>query len=94
MEDEFFHKIPSVYDYLLEDAVSMFESDPAAKSVDEVVHTYPGFYAIAAYRIANSLSKLGISNIPRMITEHAHGKTGIDIHPNANNTGTDLRAAK
>ncbi len=83
LEDEFFHKIPSVYDYLLEDAVAMFESDPAAKSVEEVVHTYPGFYAISAYRIAHELHLLGLQSVPRIITEYAHGKTGIDIHPGA-----------
>ena len=83
LEDQFFHKIPSVYDYLLEDAAARFESDPAAKSIEEVVHTYPGFYAISAYRIAHELHVLGLPSVPRIITEYAHSKTGIDIHPGA-----------
>ena len=62
----------------------MFEGDPAAKTREEVIRSYPGFYAIAAFRVANALSNIGVNTIPRMITEHAHGKTGIDIHPNAN----------
>ena len=56
---------------------------PAAKSREEVIRTYPGFYAVAAYRIAHQLHLLGIQGIPRIITEHAHSKTGIDIHPGA-----------
>lgn len=79
----FFNGISDVYDKLQLDIDAMFAGDPAAKTREEVIRSYPGFYAIAAFRIAHSLSKLGISNIPRMITEHAHGKTGIDIHPNA-----------
>ena len=79
----FFNGISDVYDKLQLDIDAMFDGDPAAKTREEVIRSYPGFYAIAAFRIAHSLSKLGISNIPRMITEHAHGKTGIDIHPNA-----------
>lgn len=79
----FFNGISEVYDKLQLDIDAMFDGDPAAKTREEVIRSYPGFYAIAAFRIAHSLSKLGISNIPRMITEHAHGKTGIDIHPNA-----------
>jgi serine O-acetyltransferase len=61
----------------------MFEGDPAAKSRSEIIRTYPGFYAIAAYRIAHQLHVAGITGIPRIITEHAHSKTGIDIHPAA-----------
>ncbi|MCK5207310.1 MAG: serine acetyltransferase [Cyclobacteriaceae bacterium] len=80
----FFASLPEVYEKLQLDIDAMFAGDPAAKSKEEVIRSYPGFYAIAAYRIAHSLSKLGVSNIPRMITEHAHGKTGIDINPNAN----------
>ncbi len=81
--EKFFHQLSVVYDHLLEDAVAMFESDPAAKSIEEVVHTYPGFYAISAYRIAHALHRLSLQNVPRIITEYAHGKTGIDIHPGA-----------
>jgi serine O-acetyltransferase len=82
--EDFFKGLPTVYDKLQLDIDAMYAGDPAAKTREEIIRSYPGFYAIAAYRIANSLSKLGVSNIPRMITEHAHGKTGIDIHPNAN----------
>lgn len=83
LADKFFQQLTLVYDYLLEDAVAMFESDPAAKSTEEVIHTYPGFYAIAAYRIAHALNALSLQGVPRIITEYAHGKTGIDIHPGA-----------
>lgn len=58
-------------------------SDPASISKEEIILTYPGFYAIFAYRIAHYLDNLGISMIPRIITELAHSKTGIDIHPKA-----------
>ncbi len=80
----FFSGLPDVYDKLQLDIDAMFAGDPAAKNREEVIRSYPGFYAIAAFRIAHSLTKLGVSNIPRMITEHAHGKTGIDINPYAN----------
>ena len=81
--ERFFDEIPAVYDKLQLDITAMYEGDPAATSREEVIRCYPGFYAIAAYRIANLLSRLGVQNIPRMITEHAHSKTGIDINPNA-----------
>lgn len=81
--EAFFQKLPIVYDCLLEDVTAMYEGDPAAKSKDEVIRTYPGFYAIAAYRLAHELHVLGVQGMPRIITEHAHSKTGIDIHPAA-----------
>jgi serine O-acetyltransferase len=61
----------------------MYAGDPAAKSRTEILRSYPGFYAIAAYRIANQMHRQGIQLIPRMITELAHSRTGIDIHPGA-----------
>lgn len=79
----FFERLPSVYKKLEEDISAMYEGDPAAKSLGEVVRTYPGFYAIAAYRLAHELHQLKVAGVPRVITEHAHGKTGIDIHPAA-----------
>jgi serine O-acetyltransferase len=79
----FFNLIPELKVKLDEDVVAIYEGDPAAKSHTEIILTYPGFYAIAAYRIANTLHKLGVDLIPRIITEYAHGKTGIDIHPGA-----------
>lgn len=79
----FFEQIPRIYQQLNEDIDAMFAGDPAAKSRSEIIRTYPGFYAIAAYRIAHTLHKLEVKALPRMITEHAHSKTGIDIHPGA-----------
>lgn len=79
----FFEAIPEVYAMLLQDIEAMYKGDPAAISSDEVIRSYPGFYAIAAYRFAHQLATTGVEIIPRMITEHAHNITGIDIHPNA-----------
>ena len=80
---QFFDALPRIYDKLNEDVEAMYEGDPAAKSRSEVIQTYPGFYAIAAYRMAHQLHVLGVKGIPRVITEHAHSRTGIDIHPSA-----------
>lgn len=80
---EFFKALPQVFNKLNGDVVAMYEGDPAAKSRAEVIQTYPGFYAIAAYRVAHQLHKLGVAGIPRVITEQAHSRTGIDIHPSA-----------
>ena len=80
---QFFDALPQIFQKLNEDVVAMYEGDPAAKSRSEVIQTYPGFYAIAAYRVAHQLHILGVKGIPRIITEHAHSKTGIDIHPSA-----------
>ena len=80
---QFFVQLPSLYEKVELDITAMYEGDPAAKSRREVIRTYPGFIAIAAYRIANQLHKLGVLEIPRIITEYAHSKTGIDIHPGA-----------
>jgi len=81
--DHFFASLPEVYAKINQDVDAMFEGDPAAKSRSEVIRTYPGFYAIAAYRIAHQLHTLGVLGIPRIVTEHAHSRTGIDIHPAA-----------
>lgn len=80
---EFFDSLPGIHQQLEHDVIAMYEGDPAANSTTEVVRTYPGFYAIAAYRLAHKLHELGVEEIPRVITEHAHSKTGIDIHPAA-----------
>jgi serine O-acetyltransferase len=80
---DFFNELPSIYKLLMLDADAIEAGDPAAKSRDEVMRAYPGFYAICIFRIANSLGKLGVPFIPRILTEMAHSKTGIDIHPNA-----------
>ena len=79
----FFDELKSIHENLLKDVHAMFEGDPAARNEREIIRTYPGFYAIAAYRIAHALHSKGIYGIPRIITEHAHSKTGIDIHPGA-----------
>jgi serine O-acetyltransferase len=81
--EQFFDDLSLIYDQINQDVTAMYEGDPAAKSRSEVIRTYPGFYAIAAYRIAHELHLLGVHEIPRIITEHAHSKTGIDIHPSA-----------
>jgi serine O-acetyltransferase len=81
--EKFFDALPAIYEKLTQDVSAMYEGDPAAKSRSEVIRTYPGFYAIAAYRIAHELHIYGAEGIPRIITEHAHSKTGIDIHPAA-----------
>jgi len=79
----FFNTVPSLYSKLLLDAKAIFEADPAAKNIDEVLIAYPGFFAIAAHRIAHQLQQQKIPLLPRIISEYAHGKTGIDIHPAA-----------
>lgn len=65
------------------DAEAIFQNDPAAESIEQVILCYPGFYAISVYRIANALSNLRIPLLPRMMSEHAHRAVGIDIHPAA-----------
>lgn len=79
----FFDKLPVIRKQLIQDIDAIYEGDPAAKSKAEVIRTYPGFYAIAAHRIAHELLYLGVNLIPRIISEHAHRQTGIDIHPAA-----------
>ena len=79
----FFDAIPEIYDQLHQDVTAMYKGDPAAVSEDEVIRSYPGFYAIAAYRLAHQLAISDVQVLPRMITELAHNLTGIDIHPNA-----------
>lgn len=81
--ETFFEGLPALHLKLERDSEAMFNGDPAAKSRHEIIRSYPGFYAIAAYRIAHAMDQLSIPIIPRMITEYAHGKTGIDIHPGA-----------
>ena len=75
--------LPDIYNKLKEDAQYFIESDPAAASLREVQITYPGFFAIMVYRIAHELWQRHIPLLPRILTEYAHSKTGIDIHPGA-----------
>jgi len=79
----FFVELPIIYEELKTDATQILESDPAANSCDEIYMAYPGFYAVSIYRFAHSLGKLKVKLLPRVITEFAHSKTGIDIHPEA-----------
>lgn len=81
--DAFVSGLPVIYDALLLDAEAHYLGDPAAKSIDEVILAYPGFRAVALYRIANRLHRIGVPLLPRLITEQAHRETGIDIHPGA-----------
>lgn len=80
---KFFNQIPLLYELLSRDAAAILKGDPAAKSEFEVIRTYPGFFAISLYRIAHELLKLEVPLLPRILTEHAHSHTGIDIHPAA-----------
>jgi len=81
--DTFLDLLPSIYQKLMLDARAIHAGDPAAVSVDEVILTYPGFLAIAIHRIAHELARLEIPLLPRLLSEHAHERTGIDIHPKA-----------
>ena len=81
--DDIFAMIPKIYEMLLQDAKSITDNDPASVSIEEVIALYPGFTAIATYRIAHIMANLQIPLLPRMLTEFAHSQTGIDIHPNA-----------
>lgn len=75
--------LPAVKAALIKDVQAIYEGDPAAKSPEEVILCYPGFYAISIYRIAHIFYEAGIPFISRMMTEYAHEKTGIDIHAGA-----------
>src|ERR1700730_18382295 len=79
----FFEQLPGLYQLLSTDIQAIFNGDPAAQSEFEVIRTYPGFFAISFYRLANGLLKLDIPLLPRILTEYAHSQTGIDIHPGA-----------
>jgi serine O-acetyltransferase len=80
---DFFENITIVHEKLLKDLNVVMEFDPAAKSRNEVLLAYPGFFAITVYRIANALLNHKIPVLPRLLAEYAHSKTGIDIHPAA-----------
>ena len=79
----FLDQIPAIYDLLQTDVEAMVAGDPAATTSYEVIRTYPGFYALAFYRLAHGLHQEKVPLIPRILTEYAHSKTGIDIHPGA-----------
>ena len=75
--------LPVIKEKLLKDVIALYEGDPAAKSPEEVILSYPGFYAISVYRLAHEFYLKGIPYISRLMTEFAHEKTGIDIHAGA-----------
>lgn len=79
----FFEHFSKIYHLLTKDLEAIYANDPAAKNREEVSYSYPGFYAIAIYRFAHELYKENVPLIPRIWTELAHSKTGIDIHPGA-----------
>jgi len=81
--ETFFNRLPEVYSLLLNDANAFLDSDPSAKGIEEIIMSFPGFYAISVYRIAHELQMLNVPLLPRIISEYIHGKTGIDIHPAA-----------
>ena len=79
----FFRAIPQVRALVQTDLQASYDGDPAASGKDEVIFSYPGLFAITVYRLAHVLYTLGVPMIPRIMTEHAHSVTGIDIHPGA-----------
>lgn len=80
---ELISMLPTIKETLLKDVEAIYEGDPAARSAEEVILSYPGFYAISIYRIAHEFYKKEIPYIARVMTEFAHEKTGIDIHAGA-----------
>jgi len=81
--EDFMPSLPDIFSKMLKDAEAIFAGDPAATSLEEVIVAYPGFYAIAVYRIAHRFYDLQVPVFPRLLTELAHQYTGIDIHPGA-----------
>ncbi|MGD8242380.1 MAG: serine acetyltransferase [Desulfobacterales bacterium] len=75
--------IPTIRKTLADDVQACFDGDPAAKSFDEIIFSYPGMYALTVYRLAHQLYELQVPLLPRIMTEQAHSLTGIDIHPGA-----------
>lgn len=81
--EAFLNQLPEVHAWLVKDAEAILQGDPAAISLTEVIRTYPGFLALAIHRVAHVLHELEVPLIPRILGEHAHGKTGVEIHPAA-----------
>ena len=80
---KFISKLPEIQELLLKDTEAYLAGDPAAGSKEDIIFSYPGIYTIYVYRIAHILYELEVPYIPRIMTEHAHSKTGIDINPGA-----------
>ncbi|MDR1492777.1 MAG: serine acetyltransferase [Planctomycetaceae bacterium] len=79
----FLEQLPAIREMLALDVEAAFAGDPACRTYDEVIFCYPGLEAVTIYRLANALHRLEVPFIPRMMTEYAHARTGIDIHPGA-----------
>ncbi len=79
----FFRQIPAIRALVQTDLQAAYEGDPAATGMAEIIYAYPGLFAIMVYRLAHVLHTLGVPMLPRIMTEHAHSVTGIDIHPGA-----------
>ena len=79
----FMQILPALRTTLAKDVIAAYEGDPAAKSYDEIIFSYPGLFAVTVYRLAHQIFIQGLPLMPRMMTEYAHSLTGIDIHPGA-----------
>ncbi len=79
----FINKLPEIYSKLMLDAEAFMKFDPAAESIEEIILSYPGFFSIAVYRLSHELLHLKVPILPRIMSEYAHSKTGVDIHPGA-----------
>ncbi len=80
---EFLQRIPTIREYVATDVQAAFDGDPAATSMDEIIFSYPGIFALSIHRLAHELYKLSVPLIPRILSEYSHNITGIDIHPGA-----------
>ncbi len=78
---EFLSQLPAIRETLATDVQAAYDGDPAATCLDEIIFSYPGLYAVMVYRVAHEFYKMGVPLLPRIMTEHAHHRTGIDIHP-------------
>ncbi|WP_225000121.1 serine O-acetyltransferase [Cesiribacter sp. SM1] len=83
LSEAYFEELPRIYQRLLIDAEAILQFDPAARSLEEVLLAYPGFYATAIHRLSHALFMLKVPVLPRLFSEYAHRQTGIDIHPGA-----------
>ncbi len=81
--EAFFSRVPEAFEQLVSDAEAISRFDPASTCVEEIILCYPGFYCMSVYRMAHILHELRVPILPRVMTEYAHEKTGIDIHPGA-----------
>ena len=79
----FMERLPGIFRKLIQDAEAFMKFDPAAESIEEIILSYPGFFSIAIYRLSHELHSLKVPILPRVMSEYAHGKTGVDIHPGA-----------